>query len=295
MNSVAQNFQQVTPAGYPHMPGYQVNSQQPLGGQMARMEPGQQTLRETDFSQIEAAYWGTSADAVDQGRLTYDDIIMKTSILFGILVLITAGAWNVVTQNPSLGIVFSLVGGLGSFVLALVNSFKTKVSPVAVMAYAVCEGLFLGAFSQVMDAHYPGVVAQAVVATIAVFAVMLVLFKSGKVRYTSKMAQILLIGTGGIMLYYLLNLGLQLTGVLSNPWGLSGLTVMGIPLGVVVGLLAIGLGAFSLVGDFHIAQYGVENGAPAVFAWKVAFGFMVTVVWLYVEILRLLAILRSDD
>lgn len=297
MSSVARDLQQTTPAGYPSMPGYQVgNHQQPTSTMPSPTRGyGNQPEAEGTIADLETAYWAPAADAVDTGRLTYDDIIMKTGVLFAILVATTAGAWTISSQNPGLSLILTIVGALGGFALAMVNIFKQKVSPAAVMAYAVFEGLFLGAFSQVMDARYPGVVTQAVVATIAVFAVMLLLFKSGKVRYSPKMAKMLLIGISAIAVYYLLNLGLQLTGVLANPWGLSGITIMGIPLGVVVGLAAIVLGAFSLVEDFHIAQYGVENGAPTVYAWKIAFGFMVTVVWLYVEIVRLLAILRGDE
>lgn len=287
MNSFARDLQR-TPAGYPTMPGYQPGT--------TATQNGTHPLNvDETISQMETIYAGRSADAVDTDRLTYDDILTKTGLLFGILLAATFLSWKLVAANPGLGMPLVLGASLVGVGLVFANSIMQTVKPALVIAYAAAEGVFLGGFSLVMDAAYPGVVTQAVIATAAIFTTMLVLFRSGKVRYSARMGQMLMLGTGGIVLYYVLNLILQLTGVVTNPFGLSGMSIAGIPLGIVVGLIAIGLGAFSLVQDFHIAQYGVENGAPAVFAWKVAFGFMVTVVWLYVEIVRLLAILQSDD
>lgn len=290
MNSFARDLQQQTPAGYPTMPGYQPGAH----SAPHMVQPHGLNVDET-IAQMEAAYAAPSADGVDTGRLTYDDILTKTGILFGILLASTFLSWKLVAANPGLGWPLVMGASLVGIGLVFVNSLMQTVKPLLVIAYAVVEGAFLGGFSLVMDTAYPGVVMQAVIATAAVFTTMLLLYRSGKVRYTARMGQMLMLGLGGIFLYYLINLVLQLTGVIANPFGLSGMTIAGIPLGVFVGLAAIGLGAFSLVEDFHIAQYGVENGAPAVFAWKVAFGFMVTVVWLYVEIVRLLAILQSND
>lgn len=293
MNSLARDLQQTTPAGYPQMPGYQPGTKPgEATTQMPRFNP---ITEDMSVKQLDEAYFGRSADAVDTGRLTYDDIITKTGVLFGIMLLATAGSWWLTSQNLGLGYAITLGASLVGVALVLINSFKKVISPALVITYAMVEGLFLGGFSYIMETMYPNVAIQGVVGTVAVFVTMLVLYRSGKVRYTPKMAQFLMIGTGGIFLYYMINLVLQLTGVVTNPFGLSSITVFGIPLGVVIGLIAIGLGAFSLVGDLHIAQYGVENGAPKVFAWQVAFGFMVTVVWLYVEIVRLLAILQSND
>ncbi|MCS4485217.1 Bax inhibitor-1/YccA family protein [Gleimia sp. 6138-11-ORH1] len=292
MNSVARDLVKNTPAGYPQMPGYQPGATADAATQMPRYNPAD---KEVTVEELNEAYFAPSADAVDTGRLTYDDIITKTGMLFGIMLLATAVSWSISSVNLNLGGALTMGSGLVGVGLVLMNSFKKKISPALIIAYAVVEGAFLGGFSYIMETMYPNVAIQGVIATVAVFATMLILFRSGKVRYSAKMAQILMIGTGGIFLYYMLNLVLQLTGVVSNPFGLSGITVFGFPLGIVIGLVAIGLGAFSLVGDFHIARYGVENGAPKVFAWQIAFGIMVTVVWLYVEIVRLLAILQSND
>jgi uncharacterized YccA/Bax inhibitor family protein len=134
-----------------------------------------------------------------------------------------------------------------------------------------------------------GLVFQAVLATMSVFVGALFLFKSGKVRVTPKFNRILLVGIVGIALFSLINLLLVATGVLDG-WGMrSG------GLGIVIGLVAIGLAAMSLISDFDMAATGVRNGIPKKYAWSAAFGLMVTLIWLYVEILRLLAILRGSD
>jgi uncharacterized YccA/Bax inhibitor family protein len=197
-----------------------------------------------------------------------------------------------VTLSVALGLVSMLmiVGALGGFVLALVNTFKKQPSPALILAYAALEGLFLGGLTRVLDTMYPGVGLQAVVGTLSVFAVTLLLFKSGKVRATPKAMKFFMIAIVGYALFSVVNMVMMLTGLTTEPFGLrSGI------IGVVIGILAIGLAAFSLVMDFTNIEEGVRNGAPERFSWTAAFGLTVTLVWLYVEIIRLLAILRGDD
>jgi uncharacterized YccA/Bax inhibitor family protein len=183
-----------------------------------------------------------------------------------------------------------IVGALGGFVLALVNTFKKQPSPALILAYAGLEGLFLGGLTRVLDTMYPGVGLQAVIGTLSVFTVTLLLFKSGKVRATPKAMKFFMIALVGYALFSLVNLVMMMTGLTTEPFGLrSGI------IGVVIGILAIGLAAFSLVMDFTSIEAGVQSGAPQRFSWTAAFGLTVTLVWLYVEIIRLLAILRGDD
>jgi uncharacterized YccA/Bax inhibitor family protein len=152
------------------------------------------------------------------------------------------------------------------------------------------EGLFLGGLTRILDTQYPGVGLQAVVGTLSVFAVTLLLFKSGKVRATPKAMRFFMIAIAGYALFSLVNLVMMLTGVTQEPFGLrSGI------FGVLIGVFAIGLAAFSLIMDFTSIEAGVRSGAPQRFSWTAAFGLTVTLVWLYVEIIRLLAILRGDD
>ncbi len=165
------------------------------------------------------------------------------------------------------------------------------------MVYAAAEGMFLGGLSSVLERLYPGIVVQAVIGSLSVFAVTLLLFKSGKVRATPKMVKFFMIALGGYLVFSLVNLGLMVFNVTNSPWGIRSMDIPGtnIPFGVVLGLLAIGLAAFSLIMDFTSIQRGVENGVAARYAWTAAFGLTVTLVWLYVEILRLLAILRGNN
>jgi uncharacterized YccA/Bax inhibitor family protein len=237
--------------------------------------------------QLQQMYNQPAAGPAETGRMTFDDVIVKTAACLGVLV---AGAAVTLFVSMPLASLLMIVGALGGFVLALVNTFKKQPSPALILAYAGLEGLFLGGLTRVLDTMYPGVGLQAVVGTLSVFAVTLLLFKSGKVRATPKAMKFFLIAMVGYALFSVVNLVMMMTGLTSEPFGLrSGI------IGVAIGILAIGLAAFSLVMDFTSIEEGVRNGAPERFSWTAAFGLTVTLVWLYVEIIRLLAILRGDD
>ncbi|NKX53244.1 Bax inhibitor-1/YccA family protein [Arthrobacter mobilis] len=241
--------------------------------------------------QLQDLYNRPSAGPAQTGRMTYDDVIMKT---LACLVLVLAGAavgWMV----PALMIPGMIVG----LILGLVNSFKRQPSKGLILAYAGAEGVFVGALSMVIDSMYPGVAPQAVLGTVCVFAVTLALFKSGKVRATPKAMKFFMIAMAGYLVFSLVNFGLVMFGVLDNQWGMRGMdiSIMGIsiPLGVLIGLVAIALAAFALIMDFTSIEEGVKAGVDARFAWTAAFGLTVTLIWLYVEILRVLAILRGEE
>jgi uncharacterized YccA/Bax inhibitor family protein len=237
--------------------------------------------------QLQQMYSRPSAGPADTGRMTFDDVIVKTAACLGVLL---AGAAVTMVVGLSLASLLMVVGALGGFVLALVNTFKKQPSPALILAYAGLEGLFLGGLTRVLDTMYPGVGLQAVLGTLSVFTVTLVLFKSGKVRATPKAMKFFMIALIGYALFSVVNLVMMLTGLTSEPFGLrSGI------IGVVIGILAIGLAAFSLVMDFTSIEAGVRSGAPQRFSWTAAFGLTVTLVWLYVEIIRLLAILRGEE
>lgn len=296
MNSLEQTFDR-TPAGYPTMPGYQpgqqhADSASDTGAQFARGQAAAQQYQ--NFERLEEAYRAPAADAVDRGRMTYDDVIVKTGILFGLLVVAAAVSWVVTMANPAIGGVVMMGGAIVGFILAMINIFKKQINPTLVMAYAVAEGVFLGSLSSVMEFVYPGIVIEAVIATVAVVGTTLALFASGKVRNSPKMQRFVLIGLIGIIVFRVLSMILSATGVVTAPMGVASMTIMGIPLGIIVGVVAVLLGAMALIGDFDIAQKGVQGGVPSIFAWRVGFGIMVTVIWLYVEILRILAILRDS-
>uniref|UniRef100_UPI00047F6BD8 Bax inhibitor-1/YccA family protein n=1 Tax=Pseudoclavibacter soli TaxID=452623 RepID=UPI00047F6BD8 len=164
-----------------------------------------------------------------------------------------------------------------------------------ILLYGAAEGVFIGAISGVFESIYPGVVVQAVIATFSVFGVTLALFASGKVRASARGAKILMIAMVGYMVFSLINVGMMLFGGTTSAFGLNPqIEIFGIPLGVIVGVLAVLMAAYSLVLDFDQIQNGVRSGAPASFGWTAAFGLVVTLVWLYIEFLRLFAILASS-
>ena len=293
------NFRGATQAPpVPQAPYGQAPFGQPYGQQAYGRAPvmdGQGGYAQQNMTndQLQQMYNQPAAGPADTGRMTYDDVIVKTAACLAVVV---AGA--AVTLFVSLGLasLLMIVGALGGFVLALVNTFKKQPSPALILAYAGLEGLFLGGLTRILDGMYPGVGLQAVIGTLSVFAVTLLLFKSGKVRATPKAMRFFMIAVIGYAVFSLINLVMMWTGAVQEPFGLrTSVEIMGIPLGVFIGLLAIGLAAFSLIMDFTSIEAGVQSGAPQRFSWTAAFGLTVTLVWLYVEIIRLLAILRGDD
>lgn len=245
-----------------------------------------------DAPSLEQMYGAPTATTRDTGRLTYDDVIVKTGGLLALLVVVAAATWNLA---PGLWPIGALVG----LVLGLVNAFKRNPSPALIIAYTAAQGVFLGGISlafqnMTVSGTSTGtaqpIVLQAVVATFATFGAALFLFKSGKVRVTPKFTRWLIIAMVGYLAFSVVNLVMSFFvasegfGPLRNGW-----------IGVLVGLFAVGLAAASLIMDFDSIKRGVEQGVPAKFAWSAAFGLIVTLVWLYLEILRILAILRGSD
>jgi uncharacterized YccA/Bax inhibitor family protein len=297
------NFREATQSPpVPQAPyGQAPYGQQPYGQQSYGRAPGQvmdgqggwgQQQNMTN-EQLQQMYNKPAAGPADTGRMTYDDVIVKTAACLGVVM---AGAAVTLFVSMGLASLLMIVGALGGFVLALVNTFKKQPSPALILAYAGLEGLFLGGLTRILDGMYPGVGLQAVIGTLSVFAVTLVLFRSGKVRATPKAMRFFMIAIIGYAVFALINMVMMMTGAVQEPFGLrTSVEIFGIPLGVFIGVLAIGLAAFSLIMDFTSIEAGVQSGAPQRFSWTAAFGLTVTLVWLYVEIIRLLAILRGDD
>jgi len=234
-------------------------------------------------STLEEMYTAPTATGLQTGRMTMDDVVVKTGILFA--VLLPLAVLNYLLASPLLTFGGLLVG----FVLSLVISFKQSTNAALVMAYAGAEGLFVGGISRFFESQWNGVVVQAVLGTLAVFSVALFAYKSGRVRVTPKFQRTVLIAMGGYLVFSLVNMGLVMFGV-GGPWGLreGGF-------GMLIGLFAVGLAAAMLILDFDFAEQGVRNGLPERYSWLAAFALIVTLVWLYIEMLRLIAILRGDD
>ena len=241
--------------------------------------------------QLQDLYNQPSAGPAQTGRMTYDDVILKTLACLALVVVGGAIGW----MFPML----MIPGMIAGLVLGLVNAFKKEPSKGLILAYAAAEGLFVGGLSMFIDGLYPGVAPQAVLGTVCVFAVTLVLFKSGKVRATPKAMRFFMIALIGYALFSLVNLGLMWFGVLDNRWGMrarrSRSWASASHWVSSSALFAIGLAAFSLIVDFTSIEQGVKQGVDRKYSWTAAFGLTVTLIWLYVEILRLLAILRGDE
>lgn len=234
---------------------------------------------------LQNLYDSPSATAVETDRMTVEDTVGKSALCFIILVAAAAVGWFI----PALMVVGLIVG----LVLGLVNAFKKQPSAPLILLYAGFEGLFIGGISSLFEGLFPGIVVQATLATIAVVGVTLALFASGKVRASKRATKVFMVAMIGYLVFSLINLGMMAFGTIDNPWAMRGIVIFGIPLGVVIGILAVLLGAYSLVLDFDFIQRGVANRAPRKYGWSGAFGIMVTVIWLYVEILRMLAISRN--
>lgn len=253
---------------------------------------------------LEGMYAAPSAGAVETGRMTIEDTVWKTLGLFAVLLVTATVGWvwtmaGVTPANPNPSILPWMLGALGGFVLSLVVIFgsRKKVRPGLIIAYAAFEGLFVGGISAFFEFIWPGIVVQATLATLSVVGVTLALFASGKVRASKRATKIFMIAMVGYLVFSLINVGLMLFNVpiAGGAFGLLSQEFMGIPLGLIIGVLVVIMAAYSLVLDFDQVQQGVRNGAPRQYAWLGAFGIMVTVVWLYVEILRILAILRGSE
>jgi uncharacterized YccA/Bax inhibitor family protein len=214
--------------------------------------------------------------------MTIDDVVTRTAIMFAVLVTVGAAAWTL-----NLGAGALLLGFLGGFVLAMVNSFSKTVKPALAIAYAAFQGLALGTISNMYNTVYDGIVSQAILVTLSAFAGMLFAFKSGRIRVTPKFTKVLMTALIGYLVLAVVSL------VSSFITGTSIYSIGG--LGLIIATGGMVLAAFFLILDFDSIQKGIAAGAPENESWRAAFGLMVTIVWLYLEVLRVLSILRGND
>ncbi|WNZ10999.1 Bax inhibitor-1/YccA family protein [Streptomyces sp. 11x1] len=223
------------------------------------------------------------------GAMTMDDVVMRSAMTLGTVVVGAVLAWALLPVSPtSYGL--AIGAALIAFVLAMVQSFKRKASPALILAYAAFEGVFLGVLSEMFNAQWSGAPFQAVLGTMAVSGATLLVYKAGWIRVTARYARIGMTIAIAFILVMAVNLLLVVFGLAPD----GGLRSMG-PLGAIVGILAILLGAFFLTLDFKQIQDGIAYGAPREEAWLAAFGLTMTLVWIYIEMLRLVAIFSGDD
>ncbi|GAB3699393.1 Bax inhibitor-1/YccA family protein [Mariniluteicoccus flavus] len=222
------------------------------------------------------------------GLMTVDDVITKTAV--SLAVLIAAAGAMFLLMPPQLVMPIGIGSALAAFVASLVVAFRRTVSPALVLAFAALEGLFVGAISRMFEGLYDGIVVQAIFATFIAAAATLGAYKFFNIRVTPRFRQVVTIATVGFVVLMLVNLGLSFAGINLGlrDGGTGGISL----LAVGVSLFALVLGVLNLVLDFDYVEQGVRMGAPASQSWKAAFGLTATLVWLYIEMLRMLSYLR---
>lgn len=215
-----------------------------------------------------------------EGAMTISGTINKIGVLFLLLLIGASVSWYM--PSP----IFIWGGAIGGFIVAMVTVFKKEWSPVTAPLYGVLEGLFLGAISVTFAEMYDGIVYNAIILTLGVFAAMLMIYRSGLIKVTQRFRMGVIAATGGIALVYIASIVLGFFGI-----ELSLITGTGI-YGIGFSLLIVGIAALNLVLDFDLIEKGAEAQAPAYFEWYTAFGLIITLVWLYIEMLRLLSKLQ---
>lgn len=248
-------------------------------------------VQDSSAETLQDLYNQRSAGPVQMGRVTLDDVVMKTLGLFSIVVVVGAASWLAVDSSPNQALGFPLLlgGMLGSLALGLVIAFKKTISVPLIVLYAVLEGVFVGAVSSLFNTLFEGIVTTAVIATVCTFAGMFLGWKVGIIRVTDRSRRIFGMAVIGYLLFGLVNLVVAMMGG-GGGFGIGGSGLLGIGISV----LGVGLASYSLAVDFDSVDRAVAAQAPEKYSWLLAHGLIVSLVWLYLEILRLLARLRSQ-
>lgn len=277
-NQFGQYAAQGQPQQQPGVPFPQASQQAPQWGGPQAPSP----------EQLNNQFNAPAATRDQMDRMSYEDVIAKTAGLFAVVLLAAAIAWIF----PLL----TFVGAIGGLVLGIILAFKRTPAPGLSFAFAVMEGFLAGGMSSILEAQYGGIVFQALLATACVIGVTLLLFMNGKVRTSPKMTQFFAIAGLGYLAFSLVNFGLMLFGAGQEfgTWGLRSIEVFGIPVGILIGIFAVVMGAYMLISDFEFIKNGVEGGAPRAFGWIAAYSLVSTVVYIYIEILRIIAIFREN-
>ena len=241
----------------------------------------------TAGSNVNAA--AAASPAASAGAMTIQGTVDKTAILLAVLIFAAIWPWKLFfdTRNPDLLLPWLGIGAIGGFVIALATIFKKTWAPVTAPIYAACEGLVLGSTSALFELRYPGIVLQSVALTFGVLLTLLIAYKTGAIRATDGFKRGVIAATGAIVLVYLGSFLLGLFGVNTSFMYSSS------PLGIGISLAVVVIAALNLVLDFDLVEQGAKAGAPKYMEWYGAFALLVTLVWLYLEILRLLS--RLND
>ena len=323
MNSIVKDWstQQTTPAGYPAMPGYQPASQQapnpyggstnpyaqggagnaaqntypaPQGAPVYGVPQGQQGTYADSMASYEAMMNAPAADAVDRGTMTFDDVVVKSIMCFGLLLVGATAGWMTGIVAMGLALVLFFASCAVTLGLALFIQFSKKIRPGAIVTYSLIEGFSLGVISYTFESFFPGIVISAVLATLVVIGTTLAAFMLGFVRNSSTLTRVAGIGSLAFFFYYLVTFALSVTGMVDMR-SVNSITVFGIPLGVIIGVLAVFIGVLCLVRDFDAVKVGVASNVPVKYAWLCTFAIMTDVIWIYLEILRILSYLMRRN
>jgi uncharacterized YccA/Bax inhibitor family protein len=266
--------------------------------------PGQNAPQAPQYApqgQTQPSYGGPQApagyDRAAGGRMTIDSVVQKTGISLGIVVLVATATWILtgpIDSQAALSTLYmlSMFGALGGFALAMVNSFKRVVSPGLVMAYAAVEGVFVGAFSKAIEQQFgdgdKGLVMGAVVGTFAAVAGTLAAYKFFNIQVGAKFRKFVIAAMLGFVAVSLFDFVLSFFKADIGINGFGGL-------GLLMSVVGLGLGVLMLILDFDFVERGIAAQLPEVESWRAAFGLTVTIIWIYIELLRILAILRGND
>jgi uncharacterized YccA/Bax inhibitor family protein len=243
---------------------------------MAFLKISNPALRPKTFESVQSGVDAAQA-------MTLQGTVNKTGILLTLVAISAAFTWNTYRTDPSAALSWLVLGLIGGFIVAMVTIFKKEWAVVTAPLYSVLEGLLLGAISAMFEARHPGIAIQAVGLTIGTLLAMLIAYTSGLVKATENFKMGVIAATGGIMLLYLATIGLGFFGV-QIPYIYGNGAV-----GIGFSLLVVVIAALNLVLNFDLIDRGVAGGAPKYMEWYCAFGLIVTLVWLYLEMLRLLS------
>ena len=238
-----------------------------------------QPVDDLSAHQLQDMYDAQPATAARAGRLTLDDVVMKTLVLFGIVVTVAAASWFLTESSPALTAPIWLAGMFGGLVVGLAIAFKKTVSVPLILTYSVLEGGFVGAISRAFETYRDGVVGEAVLATVVTFAGMFVAWKLGVIKVTDRSRRIFGMALVGYLLFGLVNLVFAFA---TGGWGLIGSSF-----GLVICVIGVGMAAYSLAVDFDTIDRAVTAQLPEKYSWLMAHGLIVSLVWLYFELLRL--------
>jgi uncharacterized YccA/Bax inhibitor family protein len=238
-------------------------------------------------------YAGVQIPAPADQRITYADVMVKSAIMFAIAVVMAFAGWMITEAMPGVGTLLVFGAMIATIGLGLVNAFKRQVSPPLTILYAAVSGIFLGSISYwynqiALQSDYEGLVLQAVLATFTTFGVMLLLYGTGIVKVNNKFMKFMLVAMVSYLFIGIASFVAAMFGV-GGGWGFYGVGT----LGLLLCIFGVGLAAFSLMLDFEAIKQGVAMGLPERESWRMSFGLLVTLVWLYLEFLRLFAIIAA--